>query len=83
MYEYGREWIFNLSHGQVTAASLIVLVVVLLLHFLPTVIAFLRHHHNLIAIFALNLLLGWTGLGWIIAFIWSLTATPKPSAPTH
>ena len=83
MYEYGREWIFNLSHGQGTLIGWGFVVLALLLHFLPTVIAFLRHHHNLIAIFALNLLLSWTVIGWIIAFIWSLTATPKPAAPAR
>ena len=44
------------------------------LYFVPAVIAFGRGHHNAGAIFALNLLLGWTVLGWIAAFIWSLTA---------
>lgn len=40
---------------------------------LPTGIAGLRGHRNFTAIFLLNLLFGWTGLGWIISFIWSLT----------
>jgi Superinfection immunity protein len=29
------------------------------------------------AIFALNLLLGWTLVGWLLAFIWSLTGNTK------
>lgn len=29
------------------------------------------------AIFALNLLLGWTVIGWIVALVWALKATPK------
>ena len=36
------------------------LVIILLLYFVPSVVAFVRHHHNQWAIFALNLLLGWT-----------------------
>ncbi len=47
--------------------------------FAPTIIALARHHHNSLAIFALNLLLGWTGIGWIAALIWSLTTTPGNS----
>lgn len=49
-------------------------VVGLILGFLPTLIALLRGHDNTFAIFLTNLLLGWTGIGWIIALIWSFTA---------
>ncbi len=45
----------------------------LLLYFLPWIIALIRGHHNAGAIFLLNLLLGWTFIGWIVAFIWSFT----------
>jgi len=44
-------------------------------YLLPSVIAYTRHHHNADAIFALNLLLGWTFLGWVVALVWSLTST--------
>jgi hypothetical protein len=47
-------------------------------YFAPALIAWKRDHHNRQAIFWLNLLLGWTLLGWIGAFIWSLT-TPAES----
>ena len=50
-------------------------------YFLPTIIAGRRKHHNLPAIIAVNLLLGWTLLGWLIALIWSLTAVHNPYAP--
>lgn len=50
-------------------------------YFLPTIIAGRRKHHNLGAIITLNLLLGWTLLGWLIALIWSLTAVRNPYAP--
>ena len=46
----------------------------LVLGFLPTLIALLRGHHDTFAIFLTNLLLGWTGIGWIVALIWSFTA---------
>ena len=49
----------------------------LLIYFLPYVIANARHHHNSQAILLLNLLLGWTVLGWIAALIWSAT-DPNP-----
>lgn len=43
-------------------------------YMLPFLIALTRGHHNKTAIFALNVLLGWTFIGWAVAFVWSLTA---------
>ena len=55
------------------------IVMVLLAYFVPSVIAGARHHHQTGAILVLNLLLGWTLLGWIAALVWAFTATPgKP-----
>lgn len=44
------------------------------LYFWPTLIARQRNHPNTAAILALNLLLGWTFVGWVLALVWSLTA---------
>lgn len=48
-------------------------------YFLPWIIASRRDHHQVGAIAAVNILLGWTFLGWVVAFIWSLTYTPPTS----
>ncbi|QQK77618.1 superinfection immunity protein [Salicibibacter cibarius] len=40
---------------------------------IPTIIAFTRNHKNKTAILALNILLGWTFLGWVACLVWSLT----------
>ena len=45
----------------------------MLCYLLPTLVAILRQHHNRGAIGALNLLLGWTFLGYVIALVWSLS----------
>jgi len=47
------------------------------LYFVPTIVASVHHHHNTLAIGALNLLLGWTVIGWIAALIWALTAVQR------
>lgn len=54
-----------------------ILVISALTYFLPTVIALARGHHNGFAIFLTNLLLGWTLIGWVIALIWSVTASER------
>lgn len=47
------------------------------LYFLPTIIAALRGHLSVVAIFILNVVFGWTFIGWIIALIWSFTGNTK------
>ena len=61
----------------------VLILLVVLVYFAPSLVAF-RHkhqHHNAVAILALNLLLGWTLLGWVAALVWALTK-PPPSAAT-
>ena len=43
-----------------------------ILYFLPAIIAFARSKRDSGAILVLNLLLGWTAIGWIIALVWAL-----------
>ncbi len=47
------------------------------IHFLPTIIAALRNSRHIVAIFLINLFLGWTVIGWIVALIWACTSDPK------
>jgi hypothetical protein len=48
-------------------------ILLLVVYFLPSVIAGGRGHKNYNAILLLNLLLGWTLLGWIVALVWAAT----------
>jgi hypothetical protein len=43
-----------------------------ILYFLPTILA--RHKADFMGIFLLNLLAGWTVIGWFIALIWACSA---------
>ena len=51
-------------------------------YFVPSFVALARKHPQQIAIIALNVLLGWTVIGWMGALIWALVKTPplKPMA---
>lgn len=60
-----------------TAIYLALFVFGLAVYFLPGLIAYNRKHKNEGAIVVLNLLLGWTLLGWIIALVWSFTGTQR------
>ena len=52
--------------------GVIVLVAVLYVHFLPTIIAYRRRHPSRTAILLLNLIFGWTLIGWVVALLWAL-----------
>lgn len=53
------------------------LVMLVLLYFVPSIIAFHCMHRKRRAITRLNILLGWSVLGWIVAFLWALTSVDK------
>jgi uncharacterized membrane protein YqaE (UPF0057 family) len=65
--------------GEVGIGGLIALLVLLIVYCAPSIVATQRGYHNRQAILVLNLLLGWTVLGWIAALIWALTRPPSPS----
>lgn len=44
----------------------------LAVYFIPTIVAIVRHARNVLSIVLLNILGGWTFVGWIIALIWSI-----------
>jgi hypothetical protein len=51
----------------------------LVAYFIPTFIAIYREHVNVLAITLLNLFLGWTFIGWVVALVWSVTVYQGPA----
>ena len=43
-------------------------------YFLPIIIGVVRHKKRMVGIVLLNVLAGWTVIGWIIALIWAFQA---------
>lgn len=54
------------------AGTLGVTILVPLIYFAPTFVANNYKHKNVPALLALNVFLGWTGVGWVIALVWAL-----------
>jgi hypothetical protein len=48
-----------------------------LFYFLPSILAAVRGKRDLVSIFVLNFLLGWTAIGWVIALLWSVKADAR------
>jgi len=77
-------------------SALVLLAIVCMTYLIPSFIGFGRKHPNAPAICVLNVLLGWTVLGWIAALVWAATSagptatvivnaseliTPRPDVP--
>lgn len=58
----------------------LLILVVGLAYMAPTLIAAKRCHRNLGSIAVINILLGWSLLGWVIALAWSFSANVEPTA---
>jgi len=61
----------------------IIVFLVICLYFLPTVNAVRSKKTNSGAILLLNLFLGWTFLGWVIALVWSATKDQNQAKQTE
>ena len=75
-YSYLEQFPFN------PALTLFILVGLFIafnaLYFIPTIVAFHRGHRNRWVIFAINFLLGYTGIVWILLLIWALDKFDDP-----
>jgi hypothetical protein len=54
-----------------------------LFYIIPALVAWDRRHSHLRQIWALTLLLGWTGIGWLVALIWAFRTTGANRGHPH
>ena len=53
--------------------GIILIIAAVVAYFVPAIIAVQDKKQNKAAIIALNILTGWTFIGWVIALVWALT----------
>jgi|OM-RGC.v1.034553171 hypothetical protein len=68
-----------MSDGEVLAAGFLLFIGYLL----PGLVAYFRNHNNCNAIAILNILFGWTFVGWGAALIWSFTDNTRKTNPDN
>lgn len=66
--------------SKTSFAAILIFIFALLVYFLPTMVASSREIRASGGVFVLNLLLGWTFLGWVIALVWAVAGERKASA---
>lgn len=63
---------FSYSEAIQNASLLFMIGLFLFAYLLPSFVALQRKHVNTTAICVLNILVGWSFIGWVAALIWSL-----------
>ena len=61
-----------LLQGNYVRENILLIFIFTVIYSVPTMIAKFSNHKQRTAIFVLNMTLGWTVIGWIIALIWSV-----------
>jgi len=61
------------ANKEVEMGGLVIVVLLLAAYFAPTAIAVSRSHPHAASIFVLNLFLGWTLIGWVVALAMSVS----------
>ncbi|MFJ1897417.1 MULTISPECIES: superinfection immunity protein [unclassified Streptomyces] len=67
-------WGVSVSSG-VSIGVLLLIVLIVVAYFVPTVVAFARGVSNSGSVFVLNLFLGWTVVGWVVALAMAVRST--------
>jgi Superinfection immunity protein len=67
------------SAGSAIGTVLIV-IVLFAFYWLPSIIAAVRKVHGIGQVIVVNLFLGWTFIGWVVALVMSFRAVPPTAA---
>ena len=59
----------------------ILLLLCLIIYMLPTLIAYARDVRSRQTITVVNIIFGWTLIGWLIAFLWAMLAETSIDEP--
>ncbi len=68
-------------HSNFTLLPLLILIVGGAIYFTPTIVAAVRKSSRLGVVLAVNLLLGWTVAGWIVALVRAIQSPRWPDRP--
>ncbi len=54
----------------------------LFIYFIPSIVAAARHHENFLWVLVLNIVLGWSGIAWIILIVWAILGERRAAGAT-
>lgn len=63
------------------AVGIIVAILAILAYWLPSIVAVIRRVPNIGSVIVVDMLLGWTVIGWIVALAMAFRSKPPPAPP--
>jgi hypothetical protein len=63
--------------GDPSLTGVVAVTVLISCYVMPTIIALLRHKHGAGSVALVNFFLGWTVIGWLLAFVWASSGKTK------
>ena len=66
-----------ISMKSKVTSLIFIIIITALIYFIPTVVCLIRKHTYKFYIIFLNIILGWTLIGWIASLIWSFIDNKK------
>lgn len=61
--------------GRIGLQEIFIIIIPLIIYFIPSIIG--RKQRNFTSILLLNIFLGWTLIGWVVALIWAVSKEKK------
>jgi hypothetical protein len=65
------------------AVGIIALAVILVAYLLPLIVGALRQHPQIGPIAIVNILMGWTLVGWVVALAWAVSSIEREHTGGH
>jgi hypothetical protein len=69
------------ASGGAAVVAVVVIVIGIAIYMLPTIVGATRKVVNIGSVFAINLFLGWTLVGWVVALAMALRTNPPHAYP--
>jgi hypothetical protein len=60
------------------AGVIVFWIVAVAIYWIPTAVAAVRRAQGTAQVVVVNLFLGWTGIGWVVALVMALRPAPRP-----
>ena len=64
-----------------TIGDMVLLLVLCVVYFVPTIVAMARNCAKKVGIIVLNVFLGWTLIGWVLALVWAVSDSEEKKTP--
>ena len=61
--------------GRIGLHEILIIIIPLIIYFIPSIVG--RKQRNFTSILLLNIFLGWTLIGWVVALIWAVSKEKK------